>query len=206
MKLIGRNLSPYTRRVAVAMNLLGVPHERLTLSPWSEAQAKEIRAQNPLTRVPILVLDDGETLIESGAMLDYLMERVRPAKALIPPAGKPRRDCLRIMALGTGVMDKGVAAFYERTKRPAEKVHAPWHEHLAGQLAGGLAALEALPMAPWFLGAAMTMADVTAAVAVTFVKRSSPALCAAGAYPKLEALAAACEAMPAFKSSPLETP
>jgi glutathione S-transferase len=206
MKLIGRNLSPFTRRVAVAMNLLGVPHERLTLSPWSEAQAKEIRAQNPLTRVPILVLDDGEILIESGAMLDYLMERVGPAKALIPPSGKARRDCLRIMALGTGVMDKGVAAFYERTKRPAEKVHAPWHEHLVGQLTGGLAALDALPMTPWFLGAALTMADITAAVAVTFVKRTNAAQFPEGAYPKLAALAARCEAMPEFRSSPLETP
>jgi len=206
MKLIGRNLSPYTRRVAIAMDMLGVPHERLTLSPWSEAQAKEIRAQNPLTRVPILVLDDGETLIESGAMLDHIMERVGPEKSLIPPAGKPRRDCLRVMALGTGVMDKGVAAFYERTKRPADKVCKAWHDHLTSQLTGGLQSLEAQPMTPWFAGARMTMADVTAGVAASFVKRTNPALFPEGAYPRLEALAAKCEAMPAFKASPLETP
>lgn len=206
MKLIGRNLSPYTRRVAIAMDMLGVPHERLTLSPWSEAQAKEIRAQNPLTRVPILVLDDGETLIESGAMLDYIMESVGPEKSLIPPAGKPRRDCLKVTALGTGVMDKGVAAFYERTKRPADKVCKEWHEHLTSQIVGGLKSLEAQPMTPWFAGPKMTMADVTAGVAVSFVKRTNPALLPEGAYPKLEALAAKCEAMPAFKASPLETP
>jgi len=206
MQLIGRNLSPYTRRVAVAMNLLGVPHERVYLSPWSEAQAKDIRAANPLTRVPIMVLDDGETLIESGAMLDHVMEKVGPEKALIPAAGKPRRDCLRITAMATGVMDKGVAAFYERSKRPAEKVHQPWHDHLANQVTGGLQALEALPMAPWFLGPKMSMADVTAAVALTFLRKTSPALAPAGAYPKLEALAAKCEALPAFQASPLETP
>ena len=206
MKLIGRNLSPYTRRVAIAMNMLGVKHEREYLSPWQEAQAKDIAAANPLKRVPIMVLDDGEKLIESGAMLDYLMERVGPAKALIPAAGKDRRACLRIMAIGTGILDKGVAAFYERTKRPAEKVHPSWHDHLASQVTGGLKALEALPMTPWFLGDKMTMADVTAAVAVTFVKKTNPLLFPAGAYPKLEALAAKCEAMPAFQSSPLETP
>jgi glutathione S-transferase len=206
MKLIGRNLSPYTRRVAIAMNILGVPHERLYLSPWQEAQAKDIRAANPLVRVPILELDDGERLIESGAMLDYLMERVGAAKALIPLAGKDRRACLRIMAIGTGILDKGVAAFYERTKRPAEKVHQPWHDHLTSQVTGGLKALEALPMTPWFLGSKMTMADITAAVAVTFLERTNPALIPPGAYPKLEALTAKCEAMPAFQSSPLETP
>ncbi len=206
MKLIGRNLSPYTRRVAIAMNILGVPHERVYLSPWQEQQAKDIGAANPLKRVPILVLDDGETLIESGAMLDYVMERVGPGKALIPPAGKERRDCLKITAIGTGILDKGVAAFYERTKRPAEKVHQAWHDHLASQVIGGLAALEALPMTPWFLGSTMTMADVTAAVAVTFLSKTNPALIPPGKYPKLEALAAKCEAMPAFQSSPLETP
>jgi glutathione S-transferase len=206
MKLIGRNLSPYTRRVAVAMNILGVPHERLYLSPWQEQQAKEIRAANPLTRVPILELDDGERLIESSAILDHVMEQVGPGKALIPASGKARRECLRIAALGTGVMDKGVNAFYERTKRPAEKVHPPWHDHLTSQVTGGLQALEALPMTPWFLGDKMTIADVTAAVAVTFLKRTNPDLMAPGKYPKLEALAAKCEAMPAFKSSPLETP
>ena len=206
MKLIGRNLSPYTRRVAIAMDLLGIKHERSYLTPWQEAQAKEIRAANPLTRVPILELDDGERLIESGAILDHVMEQAGPAKSLIPAAGKARRDCLRIAALGTGVLDKGVNAFYERTKRPAEKVHQPWHEHLTSQVTGGLQALEALPMTPWFLGDKMTIADITAAVAVTFVKRTSPQLIAAGTYPKLDALAAKCEAMPAFKASPLEAP
>src|ERR1051325_4092558 len=139
-------------------------------------------------------------------MLDSLMERAGPGKALIPAAGKDRRTCLRIMAIGTGVIDKGVAAFYERTKRPAEKVHQPWHDHLASQVTGGLKALEALPMTPWFQGDKMTMADVTAAVAYTFLGKTNPALAPPGAYPKLEKLAAACEAMPAFKSSPLETP
>ena len=206
MKLIGRNLSPYTRRVAIAMNMLGMAHERQYLSPWQEQQAKDIRAANPLARVPILVLDDGERLIESGAILDYVMEKAGPAKALIPASGKERRDCLRITAMATGVLDKGVAAFYERTKRPADKVHQPWHDHLASQVTGGLKALEAVPAKPWFLGDKMTMADVTAAVAMTFLGKTNPALTPAGAYPKLETLAAKCEAMPAFKSSPLETP
>ncbi len=206
MKLIGRNLSPYTRRVAIAMDTLGIKHERDYLSPWQEAQANEIRAANPLTRVPILVLDDGERMIESGAMLDHLMEGVPPEKSLIPAKGKPRRECLRITAYGTGVLDKGVAAFYERTKRPAEKVHQPWHEHLASQVTGGLQMLESQPMNPWYVGDHMTIADITAAVAVTFVKRTSPQLFPAGKYPKLEALAAKCEALPAFKASPLEAP
>lgn len=204
MKLIGRNLSPFTRRVAVAMNVMGIPHERDRLSPWTAEEAAKIRAQNPLTRVPILVLDDGEQLIESGAILDHVMEVAGPQKALIPPSGKARRDCLRIAAFATGVMDKGVAAFYERTKRPAEKVHKDWHDHLASQVTGGLKLLESLPMTPHFAGAKMSIADISAAVAVTFIKRTNPDLFGDAAYPKLAALTAKCEAMPEFKSSPLE--
>lgn len=206
MKLVGRNLSPFTRRVAIAMNLLGIKHEREYLTPWQDAQAKEIAAANPLKRVPYLVLDDGEVLFESGAILDYLMEGIAADRALIPPAGAERRKCLRIAATGSGVLDKGVAAFYERTKRPPEKVHQPWHDHLAGQVTAGLAALEALPMTPWFLGERLSMADITAAVAHTFIGKTSPDLAPPGAFPKLAAMAARCEAMPAFKSSPLETP
>jgi glutathione S-transferase len=61
-------------------------------------------------------------------------------------------------------------------------------------------------MSPWFLGAKMTIADITAAVAMTFLARTNPDLVPKGRYPKLEALAAKCEATPAFKASPLETP
>lgn len=206
MKLIGRNLSPYTRRVAIAMTLLGIPHERERLSPWTESEAEAIRAANPLTRVPSLVLDDGEVLIESGAILDYVMEGIGPEKALLPPAGAERRKCLRLAAIGTGILDKGVAAFYERARRPAEKIHQPWHDHLARQVTGGLAALEAQPMTPWFLGDRISIADITAAVAMTFLRKTTPALAPPGAYPKLDALAERCEAMPAFQASPLETP
>ncbi len=206
MKLYGRNLSPYTRRVAVCLDLLDVPHERIYLSPWSADQAAQIAASNPLVRVPFLVLDDGETLLESGAIIDHVMEIAGPAKSLVPPAGKARRDCLRLAAIGTGLMDKGVNAFYERTKRPADKVHAPWHDHLTRQVSGGLALLEAQPMSPWLQGERPTLADVTAAVAFTFLGRTNPALVPPGAYPRLEALTARAEALPAFRKSPLEQP
>ena len=206
MKLIGRNLSPYTRRCAIALNLMGIKHERAYFSPWQEQQAAAIAAINPLKRVPILVLDDGSHLIESGAILDYACELAGPGKALIPAAGKARRDCLQIVALATGAMDKGVNAFYEKARRPAEKVHPPWHAHLQSQVAGGLAALEALPQTPWLQGAAISAADVTVAVAMTFLRTTNPELVPPGRYPKLDALTARAEAMPAFQSSPLEKP
>ena len=65
--------------------------------------AEELAAYNPLRRVPTLVLDDGEVLIESFVILDYLDERIGPMKALIARSGEPRRKALKVSALATGL-------------------------------------------------------------------------------------------------------
>jgi glutathione S-transferase len=210
MKLIGRNLSPYTRRVAVAMTLLDVPHSREYLSVTADPdRGLEL---NPVGRVPVLELEDGERLIESAAILDYLMDLVGPAKSLVPAHGKPRRDCIQLMAIGSGVLDKAVNAVYEVRRRPAEKVHEPWRQHLLRQASGGLAALDSHSAAPkhnggaWLLGEQLSLADVTAAVTVSFLRVMVPELVTDGLYPALYALTEKAEAMPAFRAHPLETP
>lgn len=206
MKLIGRNLSPYTRRVAVALDLLGYRHEREYLSVTQDP-ARGL-AVNPVGRVPVLVLDDGEHLIESGAILDYLMEQAGPAKALIPPSGKARLACLQTMAVATGVLDKAVAAIYEQRRRPAEKLHEPWRQHLLSQVTGGLVMLEAKVAAlganGWFGGAKPDMADITVGVMMSFLGAMVPEAAPHGHYPALEKFRDRCEALPAFKAHPLE--
>ena len=79
MILIGQYDSPFVRRVGIALTLYGLPFEH---RPWSIfADADQIRPYNPLTRVPTLVLDDGDVLIESHHILDYHRQ---------PGAGRPR--------------------------------------------------------------------------------------------------------------------
>ena len=203
MKLIGRNLSPYTRRVAIALTLLDIPHEREYLSVTANPQrGLEI---NPVGRVPALQIGPSETLVESATILDYVMELAGP-KSLIPPRGKARRDCLRLMAIACGTLDKAVGAIYEVRRRPAEKQHEPWRQLLLTQAAGGLKALENVTPSPWLQGEHFGMADITVAVTVSFLRVMLPELLPPGAYPNLEALTTACEALPAFKAHPLETP
>jgi glutathione S-transferase len=207
LKLIGRNLSPYSRRVAVAMTLLDIPHSREYLSVTADPdRGLEL---NPVGRVPVLELDDGERLIESAAILDYLMELVGPAKSLIPPHGRSRRDCIQLMAIGSGVLDKSVNAIYEVRRRPAEKIHEPWRQHLLRQAAGGLAALDARAASrpsSWLLNDQIGMADITAAVTVTFLRVMVPELVGDGLYPALYALTERAETLPAFQAHPLEKP
>ena len=94
MILIGQYDSPFVRRVAIALHLYGIRYEH---RPWSTfGDADRIAAFNPLRRVPTLVLNNGESLVESGAILDYLDERVGPDRAMIADRGDARRHDLKV--------------------------------------------------------------------------------------------------------------
>jgi glutathione S-transferase len=199
MQLVGQYDSPYVRRVAVSLHLLELPFTRNALSVFGDADA--MGRINPLVRVPSLILDDGEVLIDSAAILDHIDETVGPERALLPRAGAERRRALRIIAHATGAIDKAGATAYERLLRPADKVYQPWIERCLGQLAGALAALEALPRSPWLLGARLTQPDITVAALLGYLRLRVPDALPAGRYPSLERLSAACEALPAFAAA-----
>jgi glutathione S-transferase len=115
MFLIGQYDSPFVRRTAIALRLYDLPFEH---GPWSTfGDAERIAPYNPLRRVPTLLLDGGEALIESTAILDYLDELVGPEKAMIAESGPERRHALKICALATGLGDKAVSLVYERVLR-----------------------------------------------------------------------------------------
>jgi glutathione S-transferase len=199
MILIGMFDSPFVRRVAVSMNLLGLGFEH---RDWSVGRDFDsIRQYNPLGRVPTLVLDDGEALFDSAAILDYLDDWVGAERALLPCTGRDRYRALRIVATATGAAEKGVMQIYERVFRPEDKRHAPWVERCRTQTSGALTELERLAGgSPWLIGNRMTQADITATCAFTFLREALAITDAAASYPKLAAVAARCEAMPEFNT------
>src|SRR5437870_1210397 len=110
--LIGQYDSPFVRRVAIALRLYGLAYEH---RPWSTfGDADKLVTYNPLLRVPTLVLDDGEVLVESTVILDHLDEVAGPARALIADRGPRRRQALKVCALASGLGDKAVSLIYER--------------------------------------------------------------------------------------------
>src|SRR5262245_66000981 len=129
MKLIGRYDSPYVRRVGVTLHVLGQPFEHLPLSPFS--QAIEFRKHAAIGRMPVLILEGGETLIESAAILDHLDEIAGSTAALIPDKGPERRKSLKILACVSAAGDKASAMKHER-RRPAERLCSPWIEGTRG--------------------------------------------------------------------------
>lgn len=196
MVLIGSAGSPFVRRVAVSLRCLGLPFERRLLSPSRDGD--ELRKVNPLGRVPALVLDDGEVLVDSGAILDHLDELAGPDRALVPPRGAERRKVLRLVALLTGAAEKSVQVFYERNRRPPERIHPPWEAHCAAQVEAALTAVEAAAERPFLAGARLTQADVTAVATWDFVRQVLPDLADARRFPGLAALVERCAALPAF--------
>jgi glutathione S-transferase len=197
MILIGQYDSPFVRRVAIALRLYGLPFEH---RPWSTfGDGDKIAPFNPLRRVPTLVLDSGEALIESTAILDYLDDLVGPEKAMMAAHGDVRRRQFRICALGNGLADKGVSLLYERVLRKDQL--KLWVERCEGQIGAVLALLEkerAAVKTPYWFGERVGHADIMIACALRFIGEAHPALFDAR-YPALQAHSAACEALPPFR-------
>ena len=199
MILIGMYDSSYTRRVAIAMSVYGIPFEHRA---WSVGKDFDrIRQYNPLGRAPTLVLDDGEVLTESSMMLDYLDDRVGPERALMPATGKDRRDAQRLIALATGAIDKAILIVMERIFRPAEMRSEAWLSRCRIQVEGALQELEKYCAAraghEFLVGEKMTHADTTVAFYVTHVRESVP--WNLDAYPALRAHVDRFEALPLFR-------
>jgi glutathione S-transferase len=197
MILIGQYDSPFVRRVAIALRLYGLPFEH---RPWSTfGEGDKIAGFNPLRRVPTLVLDDGEALIESTAILDYLDELVGPEKAMISARGPQRRHALKICALATGLGDKAVSLVYERVLR--KDTSKLWVERCQAQIGGVIEVLEAERAAmvtPFWFEERIGHADIAVACVLRFTTEAHPQLFDVARYPALAAHAARCEAMPAF--------
>lgn len=196
MILVGQYDSPFVRRVAVSLRVLGLDYEHDTRSVFADFD--EMRSVNPLGRIPSLVLDTGETMIDSVAILDWLDEQAGPERALTPRIGEARRRALQVVALASGAIEKFGAVAYEQMIRPPQHRWPEWIERCKTQGLGGLAALEALE---WSADAKLDQPRITTACLVAYVKMSNPAFMPPGAYPKLEALSRACEALPAFAAT-----
>jgi glutathione S-transferase len=198
MILIGQYDSPFVRRVAIAMRLYGLAFEH---RPWSTfGEGDKIAPFNPLRRVPTLVLDDGEALIESTTILDYLDELVGPERAMIARSGLQRRHVLKTCALATGLGDKAVSLLYERVLRK-DRQSKIWVERCGVQIGGALEVLEkeraGITSAYWF-GEKIGHADIAAACVLRFTSEAHPQLFGPAKYPALAAHAARCEALPVF--------
>lgn len=204
MLLVGRDLSPFVRRCAVTLHLYGLPFERAEYATTTDVD--KIRVHNRLVRVPALVLDDGETLIDSTAILDHLDETAGD-KRLTPAGGAERRAVLRDVYHALGAAEKAILVAYERNPgmRDQSLYCQPWVDRLLGQAGGGLAVVEeTLSQQEWLACGRMTQADVTAAVVYDFLTVMVPELASAEQLPALAGLTERLSKLPAFQQTNLD--
>jgi glutathione S-transferase len=200
MLLIGQYDSPFVRRVGIALVHYELPYEH---RPWSTfGDADRLAEYNPLRRVPVLVTDEGEALVESFAILDALDQMVRPEHAMLPRDGAARRAGLRVCALATGLADKAVTLFYEKRLHTSEGASAVWTERCTRQIRDTLDLLEReradRPGASW-LGTGLSHADVAVACALRFTREAHPGLIDDRPRPALAKHAEQCEGLSAFQ-------
>jgi glutathione S-transferase len=144
--------SPFVRKVTIAANVLGLDREIAVELADTVDPADTVRQQNPLGKIPALVLDDGggtppmlepgTVLYDSRVILEYLDHRAGGGR-IIPKDAGARFAALRLQALADGLMDASILLVYEGRWRPAEKHEPKWVDHQAGKVARALAAVEA---------------------------------------------------------------
>ncbi|RYF00467.1 MAG: glutathione S-transferase [Comamonadaceae bacterium] len=201
MQLIGMLDSPYVRRVAISLRLLGLPFDHRPLSVFSTFE--QFSQVNPVVKAPTLVTDDGTVLMDSTLILQWVEAQVA-ASHLTPATASARLHDLRLTGLALAACEKAVQTVYEHKLRPADKQHQPWLNRVGGQLDAAFAALEAeLVRVPLVAEtAALTHGSVAAAVAWSFTHLLLPGRVSAEAHPQLAAFTAAAEQLPAFTACP----
>lgn len=198
MILIGQYDSPFVRRVGIALRLYGIAFEH---RPWSVfGDAEKIAEFNPLRRVPTLVLDNGEVLIESTTILDHLDETAGRTRALIADHGAPRRHALKVCALAMGAADKAVSLLYERSLHAA--VSENWVERCQTQIGAVLDILEADRAgrhSTWWFSEHIGHADIAVACLHRFLREVHPDLLSKKSRPVLTAHTHLCETLETFR-------
>ena len=201
MKLIGMLDSPYVRRVAISLQLLGLHFEHQSLSVFRAFP--EFQKINPVVKAPTLICDDGNVLMESTLIIEYAQAIVRP-RTLMPAELPELQRTLRAVGLALAACEKAVQIIYERGLRPPEKMHEPWIERVTGQLLAAFGALE-VELARHHLAverATINQAGVSVAVAWEFTQQMLPELVPAASYPRLLAFSNRAETLPEFRAAP----
>jgi len=198
MILIGQYDSSFVRRIGIALTLYGLPFEH---RPWSIfGDVDKIQAINPLIRVPTMVLDNGDVIVDSPSMIDHLDGLVAPDLRLLPQAEPERRRAVAVMALATGFADKGAALFYEQQLH--DKPSEFWMERCKRQMVGVLDVLEAKRSgitSRYWLGEQFGHADIAVTCAIRHMSEAHPGLVRLENYPALSTHCASMEALPVFR-------
>ena len=202
MQLIGFMDSPYVRRVGVTAQFLGIPYEHRELSIFREYD--EFRKINPLVKVPTLICDDGQVLVDSTLIIDYL-ESLAGGKRMMPADEGNYIRALNVIGAALVAMEKVVQLIYELKHRPEEARHQPWIDRVQQQLGEAVTLLEQAvgDGSGWLFDDEVTQPDISTAITWSFVQLHFPETIVEAKFPGLVRFSARAEALPEFEACPL---
>ena len=202
MQLIGFMDSPYVRRVGVTAQFLGIPYEHRELSIFREYD--EFRKINPLVKVPTLICDDGQVLVDSTLIIDYL-ESLAGGKRMMPADEGNYIRALNIIGTALVAMEKVVQLIYELKQRPEEVRHQPWIDRVQQQLGEAVTLLEQAvgDGSDWLFDGEVTQPDISTAITWSFIQLQFPKIIVETDFPGLVRFSARAEALPEFEACPL---
>jgi glutathione S-transferase len=182
MKLLSATPSPYARKVRIALAEKNLPFELVTEVPWNPETTTP--RYNPLEKLPVLILDNRETVYESRLILEWL-EIKHPDPALFPTDPDQLLAAKRLEVLADGVCDAFVLLFWER-RRPEAHQSRPWMERQLRKIEGGLREIARLvPPSGYCIGGRFGLGDIAVGSLLGFLSVRFPELDWRQAYPHL---------------------
>lgn len=198
MILVGQFDSPFVRRVAIALHHYRIPFERQVLSVFKDFES--MLAINPLGKVPSLILEDGDVLFDSRAIMEYLEETAPADRKLLPSQQPQRRWVQRTETIGIGLAEKIYERGIETGRRAPGKTDPAWRDRLETQISSACAWLDRLEPAPWMHPGGLSRADLAVAVAMQYLARVLPDHPSLTACQNLAAHRRRCEQLEIFQA------
>ena len=199
MKLIGSNTSPYVRKVRVVLAEKRIDYQYELEDVWSPDS--RIAQMNPLSKVPVLVMDDGGVVYDSAVLVEYL-DTLTPVHRLIPPSGRARAEVRTWEALGDGVLDAAITVRLESTLRTEAQRSPQWIARQMAKIENGLRAMSlGLGDHPWCCEGKYSLADVAVGCALGYLDFRFPQLDWRGPHPNLARLAQQLSTRPSFQQT-----
>src|SRR6202142_1921378 len=143
MKLTYSAASPFARKVRIAAIELGLI-DKIEFVPTSVAPAQandEYTKINPLKKLPVLIADNGDVILDSFVIVEYLDELAGGGK-LIPASGAPRWKVKSDHSLLQGMLDSMLLCRYERMVRPEGLQWQDWADDHWNRAWNGMARFE----------------------------------------------------------------
>lgn len=199
MKLIGSLTSPYVRKVRIVFSEKKVDVDLELENVW--ATDTKIALNNPLGKVPCLLLDDGAAIYDSRVIAEY-GDTLSPVAQLIPSGGRERATVKTWEALADGLMDAGILARLEATWRPADQQSPAWIDRQMRKIDGALRQISSeLGENTWCHSNQLTLADIAVGCALGYLILRFPAVTWQIQYPNLDRLYQKLMQRPSFSET-----